>query len=56
MMTIIMQLMAMLSQVAFFNPRGDGKYPVVIIVLLIVFLGLAGVLVYLERRLRNLEK
>lgn len=56
MITIIMQLMAMLSQVTFFNPRGDGKYPVVIIVLLIVFLGLAGVLVYLERRLRKLEK
>lgn len=55
MMIILMQLLALLSKVGFFNPRGDGKYPVVIIVLLIVFLGLGGVLVYLERRLRKLE-
>lgn len=55
-MTILMQLLTLLSKVAFFNPRGDGKYPVVIIVLLIVFLGFGGVLLYLERRLRKLEK
>ena len=42
-MTILMQLLALLSKVAFFNPRGDGKYPVVIIVILIVFfLGLGA--------------
>ena len=54
-MTILMQMMALLNKVMFFNPRGDGKYPVVILVLIIVFLGLGGALFYLEKRLRKIE-
>lgn len=56
MMNVCIGFLTLIAKVGFFNPRGDGKYPIVIAVILVVFLGLGATMIYLEKHLRKIEK